>query len=124
MAPGIVGSWIGITAGEPGRTPGTPSLYTFTSDGTVLLTASTPGSKAGHGVWVGTGDRDVAVTIYVIFRGADDQFIGTAKVRYALTLNAAFDEYAGSATREVFDAHGKLQQSSDITVRATRIKVG
>jgi hypothetical protein len=118
----VVGSWIFIPTGPPGRAPGTPSLVTFTSDGNVVWAGPSGSSSGGHGGWIGTGDRTVTET-FVFSRHPAGEFIGTQKVRLKLTLNATFDEINGAGKTDLFDAAGAVVQSADITTHATRINV-
>ena len=124
-AQSIVGSWLIVQpqSGVPGRAPGAPNLITFTSDGTVLVTSALGTFSSGNGTWNRTGDRTVAETHIFIRRNAAGDFIGTAKVRQTITLNATFDGFTGSATTDWLDAEGKVVQSFKPTTQATRIRV-
>jgi hypothetical protein len=119
----VVGSWVFIPTGAPGRAAGTPSLVTFTSDGNVIWAGPSGSSSGGHGGWISTGDRTVTETFLFSRRNPAGEFIGTQKVRLNLTLNAAFDEITGTGKTDQFDAQGAVVQSVDITTHATRIKV-
>lgn len=120
---GIVGSWVFVPTGAPGRTAGTPSLVTFTSDGTVLWSGPSGSSSGGHGVWAWTGDRSVTETFIFSRHNEAGAFIGTQKVRLNLTVNATSGEISGSGKTDIFDAEGTVTQSAEITTHATRIKV-
>jgi hypothetical protein len=119
----IVGSWMTFPTGVPGHVSATPSFFTYTSDGTVVLASSTPGTSGGHGVWVSTGDRAVTVTFYLLLHNAGGDFIGTRKFRMKLTLDTTFNAYTASGKFDYFDAQGKLVQSTGFTTRGSRIKV-
>jgi len=88
----IVGSWVIVPTGGPRRV----HLLTFTADGAVLWSSPRGDTSSGHGVWVRTGDRTVTETAVAFRHNAGGDFIGTTKVRMKLTLNATFDEVAGS----------------------------
>jgi len=119
----VVGSWVFIPTGAPGRALGTPSLVTFTSDGNVLWSGPRGSSSGGHGGWMSTGDRTLTETFLYSRRDPAGEFIGTQKVRLKLTLNATFDEITGAGKTDLFDAQGAVVQSADITTRATRVNV-
>lgn len=122
-AQSIVGSWLAVPTGVPGQAPGTPSLITFTADGNILFSSGIASSSGGHGTWARTGDHTVAETYLLIRHNAAGDFIGTAKVRATLTLNATFDGYTGSGRADQFDTQGTLVRSINVTGRATRIRV-
>jgi len=119
----VVGSWVFIPTGAPGRAPGTPSLVTFTSDGNVLWSGPRGSSSGGHGGWMSTGDHTVTETFLYSRRDPAGEFVGTQKVRLKLTLNATFDEITGTGKTDLFDAQGVVMQSAEISTRATRINV-
>ena len=119
----VVGSWVFVPTGAPGRAPGTPSLVTFTSDGNVVWAGPSGSSSGGHGGWLSTGDRTLTETFLFSRRNSAGEFIGTQKVRLKLTLNATFDEITGMGKTDQFDVQGAVVQSADITTRATRINV-
>ena len=124
----IVGSWVNAPAPLPGstfvdRTPRTPSLLTFTSDGTILWSGPLGSQSGGHGAWVGNIDGTVTVTYMNTRHNAGGDFIGTAKTRARLALNATGDEFTGSGKFDLFDAQGKVLRSLDVVTYGTRIKV-
>jgi hypothetical protein len=114
----IVGSWSNAVTGLPGYEPGELNLLAFTSDGIVVGLYS---SKIG--AWARTGDHTVAATWFMNRYDAADHFIGTARVRATITLNATFDEYTASAARDAFDPEGTLIQTVGFSLKATRIHV-
>lgn len=122
-AQSIVGSWIVVPTGSPGRAAGTPSLVTFTSDGNVLQSTPIASLSAGHGTWVRTEDHTVALTLLFIRHNAAGDFIGTRKTRAPVALNATFDGFTGSGKSEQFDDQGMSVQSYNFTARGMRIRV-
>lgn len=122
-APSVVGSWVFVPTGAPGRAAGTPSLVTFTSDGNVLWSGPSGSSSGGHGGWTRTGDHTVTETFVFSRHNGDGVFVGTQKVRLNLSLSATYDEITGSGKTDIFDAQGVVTQSAEITTHATRIKV-
>jgi len=122
-AQSVVGSWVFIPTGAPGRAPGTPSLVTFTSDGNVVWAGPSGSSSGGHGGWKSEGDHTVIETFIFSRRNAAGEFVGTQKVRLKLTLNLRSDEIEGTGKTDQFDPQGAVVQSADITTHATRINV-
>jgi len=118
-AQSIVGSWVIVPTGGPRRV----HLLTFTADGAVVWSSPRGDTSGGHGEWVRTGDRTVTETAVASRHNAGGDFIGTTKVRMKLTLDATFDEVAGSGRSDDFDAQGNLVQSVKFTNHGTRIKV-
>ena len=116
----IVGAWVVIPS-APNRPPGSPNVFTFTSDGTI--TRFSPVDSGATGAWISTGDRIVTYTFIALDRSASGDFKGTFKVRGKVTLNESNDEFAGGGLVDFFDAQGKLAQSGTFTTHATRIKV-
>ena len=116
----IVGSWMVVPI-APNRPPGSPNVFAFTSDGTI--TRFSPVDSGATGVWASAGDRSVTYTFIALDRSASGDFKGTFKVRGKVTLNEAYDEFAGGGSVDFFDAQGKIVQSGTFTTRATRIKV-
>lgn len=121
-APSIVGSWV-VFPGGGALTVGRPSLYTFTSDGTIRWSGPLGSMNGGAGAWVSTGDRAVTGTFIHTWHNAGGDFTQTTKVRLKITLNATYDAFTGSGKADFFDAHGMPARSLNVTVQGTRIKV-
>jgi len=117
----IVGSWVNVL--KVSGLPALPSLVTFTSDGIFLWSGPFGSTSGGHGVWTSTGDRTLTGTFMYLRRNAGGDFTGTVKSRFKATLNATYDQAAGSGKADFFDAQGKMVRSVDYTVDGTRIKV-
>jgi hypothetical protein len=118
-AQSIVGSWRAEVTGLPDAyEPGEPNLLAFTSDGIVVGAYS---QKVG--AWVRTGDHTVAATWFTNRYDSAGHFRGTAEIRATITLNATFDEYTASATRYLFDPQRTLTNSTNFSLKATRIPV-
>ena len=120
-AQSIVGSWVGHPRGAEGFAS-EPILITFTSDGIVLWSSSNPYVSGGHGVWVSTGNRTVAVTYIFYVHNVHGDFTGTRKVRGKITLNTTYDAYHSIGTADFFDAQGTPTGSADFIGDGSRIK--
>jgi hypothetical protein len=119
VANSIVGSWV-VVPSAPDRPPGSPNVFTFTSDGTIVRFS--PVDSGAAGAWISTGDRTVTYTFIALDRSAGGDFKGTFKVRGKVTLDETYDEFSGGGSVDFFDAQGKIVQSGTFTTRATRIK--
>jgi hypothetical protein len=120
----IVGSWTILQSqAVPGRPPGAPNLITFTSDGNVLASSAFGTFSGGNGSWSRTGDHTVTETHFFIRHDSAGVYIGLAKVRQTITLNATFDQFTGSATTEFLDVQGTVVQTFNPLTQATRIRV-
>jgi len=105
------------------------AVETFHSDGTFTETSLTdylpPAGPPGQGVWVKTGAREFALTIYGVTVGdlTNPQFQGTYKVRSKLTLNRSGEEFSGPFTVEIYDPTGTLLFTFDGTAQGRRAHV-
>jgi len=97
----IVGAWLADTSVEDPANP--PSLVIFHDDGTFLQTD--PDGTSGIGTWEPTGPDTADFTI-LFLDAEEDEFVGTAKVRATVEVDAAGDAFAAEYTIEFTAADG------------------
>ena len=107
-APSLEGSWDVVVG--PGSPTEFKTLVTYTAGGGLVATAPAlppvfHGSTV-HGTWVRSGSKQFTYTFLSLIYDSTGQFAGTLKVREAITLNAAGDQYDGVSSIDVFDPAG------------------
>lgn len=108
----LVGSWI-VT--EPG---GTPSIVTFTSDGTATDIET---ETAAAGGWEATGDDTANVTFVGFFTG--ESFSVYFVIRASITVGADGDTFEAPYSGTVVDNTGTVLDTVTGTVTGTRMPV-
>jgi hypothetical protein len=88
-----------------------------------LLTPNPIGAP-DQGVWQRTADRSFIATHLAFLFDADagSEPAGTAKVRDSITINDLGTQFTGRQYVEIFDASGKLVDTFQATMRATRMR--
>ena len=122
--PTIHGTWIVSVTGE-----GLPDWYralaTFGRGGTLIETVTDPKITTGHGSWVKTGPREVAITTRLLQFDDAGEFIGTLKARADLVLTEKGKEFTSDRYLfEFIDRDGNLVTSGEGTAHGSRLGVG
>ena len=133
----ITGSWSGTAVATSVPLPPLKDLLTFTSDGSVLETrrlflANSPIGPLlgtpGHGSWVKTASNEYAVTLMIIYEGAEThptasgEVVAIEKVRFKLKLGPGADRLTGTLLDEIRDTNGDLIFRGPGTFEASRIR--
>lgn len=129
----LSGSWL-VTTTPLGGPPPFQGLITFdaggglvaSAQGDILLNAPPgvpPIATAGHGAWARTGQREFLFTFRQLYYDADGGFQGGAKIRMAVNLNRAGNEWSGQLTVDYLDSDGNVVFSGAGTAQAIRIMV-
>ena len=113
----------------PGGPPPFKALFTFTEDGNVISPAQggvtgTTAFTAAHGAWSHLGGRTFAFTaISIVYSPTTGSLTGLFKLRGAVTLDGAGNEWSGPQKNELFNPAGNLVFAGEATGQAQRIKV-
>ena len=107
-----------------------PELLPATTDQTALTQNAGepareqphPTPSAAHGVWVGIGDRQFAVTFIILYVNAG-HFVGSLKVRKIANLEDTLDTFTGPYQAEYRDASGNIFLTGTGNVQGSRIGV-
>lgn len=126
----VVGAWQ-ITVSSPAFPP-SPSLVTFTTDGTVLVadppvTVEGPGRvafvSAGQGSWQATGPDTAAFTFAELVAGPNGALFGSETVRGTATVATDGQSVSGAFSFTAQDPTGKVLASGAGTFQGRRIRV-
>lgn len=133
----ITGSWSGTATSTSVPLPPLKDLITFTSDGSVIETrrlflADSPLGPLigtpGHGSWIKTAANEFAVTLMILYEGAEShstaagEVVATEKVHFRLRLGPGPDRLSGTLLDEIRDSGGDLIFRGPGTFEAKRIQ--
>lgn len=133
----ITGSWSGTATATSVPLPPLNDLITFTSDGSVIETrrlflADSPLGPLigtpGHGAWIKTANNEFAVTLMILYEGAEThptaggEVVATEKVRFKLRLGPGPDRLSGTLLDEIRDSRGDLIFRGPGTFEASRVR--
>lgn len=120
-APTLEGSWI---QEQPAPGVGLAFLYTFSADGTHILTNTNHRTiSPGHGVWMRTGDRQFAATQWHLRLDAEGNFVGYTKAWLDITLSETGDEFTARLRRDYTDTQWNPVNIAYPTASARRLRV-
>ena len=118
----LEGTWNVTVTPDPRMGPPFPALVTFTSNGG-LVVSDKLGPGVGQGAWAQSGDHTFNYTILKLSFDSKGQFVGTLKVRQAITVNETFDALSGPSKVDFFDPAGKRTFSGPESIQGTRMRV-
>ncbi len=127
QAKAFTGSWEGVFTPEEGGPPPFRILFTFGTEGIVVVSDAGPptpqNNTAEHGAWERTGNNEFTI-IYkqFLFTNTGD-LDGTFKGRIRFRLNRRGTEIVGVAKVNIYDAAGNEIIAGAGTVKCTKIKV-
>lgn len=121
------GSWEGILTPEDGGPPPFRILFTFGTDGTVVVSDAGPptpqNNTAEHGAWERTGDYEFTIIYKQLLFAANGNFDGTFKGRVKFKLDPVKMEINGIVKVDLFDSAGVNFLQGAGTIKCTKIRV-
>lgn len=121
------GTWTIVYTSTTDEFPPVPGAMTFTADGGFIATdtgqLANPVATAAHGAWKATGPRQFAITFVNNAIDETGTFIGNAKLRGTITVDASGTHFSGPARFEAYDLDGNVVFTADETIAGTLLEV-
>lgn len=123
----FIGSWEGIFTPEDGGPPPFRILFTFGTDGTVVVSDAGPptpqNNTAEHGAWERTGDYEFTIIYKQFLFATTGDLDGTFKGRVKFKLDPVKMEINGVVKVDLFDSAGVNFLQGAGTVKCSKIRV-
>jgi len=123
----FIGSWEGVLTPEEGGPPPFRILFTFGTDGTVVVSDAGPPTPhlntAEHGAWEMTGDHEFTIIYKQLLFNANGDLDITFKGRVRFKLDEAKGEINGLVKVDLYDLQGVSFLSGAGTIKCTKIRV-
>jgi hypothetical protein len=119
----LTGSWNGGLLNPSERTPTSKVLFTFNSDGGLIVSLQARNQSAVHGVWQKTGNRQYVFKAVTIGNGSGENLQEVTIIQGNVTLNDSADHFSLTLHVDSFDQNGVLVGTQDGTGQADRIKL-
>src|SRR5262249_40218947 len=123
----FIGSWEGVLTPEEGGPPPFRILFTFGTDGTVVVSDAGPpnpqNNTAEHGAWERTGDHEFTIIYKQLLFDSVGNLDSTFKGRVRFTLDESRNEISGPVKVDIYDPQGNSIIAGNGVVKCTKIRV-
>lgn len=123
----FAGSWEGVFMPEEGGPPPFRILFTFGTDGTVVVSDAGPptpqNNTAEHGAWERTGNNEFTIIYKQFLFNSAGELDGTFKGRVRFRINQRGNEINGVVKVNIYDPAGNKVIAGAGTIKCTKIRV-
>lgn len=123
----FVGSWEGVLTPEDGGPPPFRILFTFGTDGTVVVSDAGPpnpqNNTAEHGAWERTGDHEFTIIYKQFLFNQNGDLDSTFKGRIRFKLDELRREISGLVKVNIYDPTGEEVIAGAGTIKCTKIQI-